>query len=181
MNKKVIFHSYFLISAFKINHIDVFVIGNARHSISISSISNAYSLNLSVHLSSTVRCTQPPDTGHCRNSVTKWYYRPGKQDCFRFNYGGCAGNDNRFESKDLCMTTCRGVTGMLLLGKKKKISILYYQWIRCLRIRLNGINVCSVFLFLLWNSMLCSKISKKCYVFLHFRWGHLYNARADWS
>lgn len=83
--------------------------------ITLASISTAFSLNLSVHLSSTVLCTQPPDTGSCRDSLTKWYYRPGKQDCFRFNYGGCPGNENRFDSKESCLTACHGVTGRLLL------------------------------------------------------------------
>ncbi|XP_067336118.1 kunitz-type protease inhibitor 1a isoform X1 [Channa argus] len=57
-----------------------------------------------------VRCTQTPDTGTCRDSFTKWYYSPRKQDCFRFNYGGCQGNENRFDSKESCMIFCRGVT-----------------------------------------------------------------------
>ncbi|KAM6912153.1 kunitz-type protease inhibitor 1a [Xenentodon cancila] len=57
-----------------------------------------------------VRCTEPPDTGNCRESNTKWYYDPFQEDCLRFNYGGCAGNENRFESKDSCKRFCFGVT-----------------------------------------------------------------------
>lgn len=57
-----------------------------------------------------VRCTELPDTGSCRHSFTKWYYNPVKEDCFRFNYGGCQGNENRFDTKDACMKVCRGVT-----------------------------------------------------------------------
>lgn len=57
------------------------------------------------------RCTEPPLTGGCRHSNTKWYYNPVIQDCARFNFGGCGGNDNRFDSKENCMTMCRGVTG----------------------------------------------------------------------
>lgn len=63
----------------------------------------------------TVRCTQPPDTGTCRDSQTKWYYRPRIQECFRFNYGGCSGNDNRFDTQESCMRVCHGVTGGLFL------------------------------------------------------------------
>lgn len=62
-----------------------------------------------------VRCTEPPDTGSCRDSLTKWYYNPIQQDCFRFNFGGCQGNENRFETKDSCMKVCRGITGGKLL------------------------------------------------------------------
>ena len=62
-----------------------------------------------------VRCTEIPDTGSCRDSLTKWYYNPVKQECSRFNYGGCQGNENRFESQEACMKFCRGVTGSLLV------------------------------------------------------------------
>lgn len=58
-----------------------------------------------------VHCTEPPDTGSCRDSITKWYYNPLHQECFRFNYGGCQGNENRFDLKDSCLNYCRGVTG----------------------------------------------------------------------
>lgn len=58
-----------------------------------------------------VRCTELPDTGSCRDSLTKWYYNPVKQECSRFNYGGCQGNENRFDSQESCMKYCRGVTG----------------------------------------------------------------------
>ncbi|XP_028995637.1 kunitz-type protease inhibitor 1a [Betta splendens] len=57
------------------------------------------------------RCTQPPDTGGCRESFTKWYYSPGRKACLRFNFGGCQGNNNRFDSEDACQSTCHGVTG----------------------------------------------------------------------
>nr|AJP06037.1 Kunitz-type protease inhibitor [Oplegnathus fasciatus] len=57
-----------------------------------------------------VRCTEHPRTGGCRDSLTKWYYNPLHKDCFRFNYGGCQGNENRFDSKEACQKVCHGVT-----------------------------------------------------------------------
>ncbi|MCJ8737033.1 hypothetical protein PDJAM_G00019220 [Pangasius djambal] len=56
------------------------------------------------------RCTQPPVTGPCRDSNTKWYYNPYDQKCSRFNYGGCQGNDNQFDSEQDCMNLCSKVT-----------------------------------------------------------------------
>ncbi|KAI3367842.1 hypothetical protein L3Q82_026664 [Scortum barcoo] len=57
-----------------------------------------------------VRCTEPPLTGGCRDSHTKWYYNPLQRTCLRFNYGGCQGNENRFDSKETCERVCHGVT-----------------------------------------------------------------------
>lgn len=57
-------------------------------------------------------CTDPPVTGPCRASFTRWYYDPLNKKCHHFTYGGCDGNDNNFETTDNCMNNCSGVTGM---------------------------------------------------------------------
>ncbi|CAN9502250.1 unnamed protein product [Ophioblennius macclurei] len=69
-----------------------------------------------------VRCTEVPDTGNCRDSLTKWYYNPVQQDCLRFNYGGCLGNENRFESKASCLRVCRGVTEKDVFARREEFE-----------------------------------------------------------
>ncbi|XP_058255372.1 kunitz-type protease inhibitor 1a [Hemibagrus wyckioides] len=55
-------------------------------------------------------CTQPPLTGPCRDSNTMWYYNPYERKCRRFNYGGCDGNKNKFDTEEKCMTLCSKIT-----------------------------------------------------------------------
>ncbi|XP_028855867.1 kunitz-type protease inhibitor 1a [Denticeps clupeoides] len=57
-----------------------------------------------------IHCTQPPITGPCRQGETKWYYDPYEQKCSPFYYGGCDGNENRFNAENECKDTCSGVT-----------------------------------------------------------------------
>uniref|UniRef100_UPI0037E7066D kunitz-type protease inhibitor 1-like isoform X2 n=1 Tax=Semicossyphus pulcher TaxID=241346 RepID=UPI0037E7066D len=56
------------------------------------------------------RCSEPPLTGPCRASHTRWYYDPLDRKCSRFTYGGCDGNENNFEEENKCSDTCSGVT-----------------------------------------------------------------------
>ncbi|XP_054894045.1 kunitz-type protease inhibitor 1a [Poeciliopsis prolifica] len=65
-------------------------------------------------------CTEEPETGTCRESYTKWYYDPRTQSCSLFNYGGCEGNENRFESEEQCLAECQGVTENDIFDKGSK-------------------------------------------------------------
>ncbi|XP_020371056.1 kunitz-type protease inhibitor 1 isoform X1 [Rhincodon typus] len=57
------------------------------------------------------RCVYPPITGRCRADFSRFYYNPYTSSCERFTYGGCDGNENRFETVEECVAACRGVTG----------------------------------------------------------------------
>uniref|UniRef100_A0A8P4KRE3 Kunitz-type protease inhibitor 1 n=1 Tax=Dicentrarchus labrax TaxID=13489 RepID=A0A8P4KRE3_DICLA len=56
------------------------------------------------------RCSEPPHTGPCRASFTRWYYDPLNRKCHRFTYGGCDANGNNFDEENKCRDTCQGVT-----------------------------------------------------------------------
>ncbi|XP_060772167.1 kunitz-type protease inhibitor 1-like isoform X2 [Neoarius graeffei] len=69
-------------------------------------------------------CVVPPATGPCRASMPHWFYDPLKQSCFSFTYGGCSGNKNRFQKKEVCMKSCSGVTesDVLALGPYERFN-----------------------------------------------------------
>ncbi len=52
-------------------------------------------------------CRMPMDPGPCRSVMQRWYYDSNDGYCKRFNYGGCHGNGNRFESELKCRTHCQ--------------------------------------------------------------------------
>lgn len=59
-----------------------------------------------VFSASSEACTLPKVGGPCKGSYQNWYYEPETDSCHTFNYSGCLGNNNRFDSKKLCESTC---------------------------------------------------------------------------
>ncbi|NXY28133.1 COSA1 protein, partial [Pomatorhinus ruficollis] len=52
------------------------------------------------------RCLEPMKPGDCWNYVVKWFYDKNGNSCGQFWYGGCSGNNNRFETEKECRETC---------------------------------------------------------------------------
>ena len=52
-------------------------------------------------------CLQPKDIGRCRAMRPKWYFDESRKTCKLFHWGGCGGNQNKFETKQECERTCR--------------------------------------------------------------------------
>lgn len=53
-------------------------------------------------------CLLPTATGSCRASIPQWGYDIKQKQCVEFVWGGCGGNQNRFDSVQSCLSTCLG-------------------------------------------------------------------------
>lgn len=51
-------------------------------------------------------CGLKKDYGPCRGFFPRWYFDAEKSKCVKFIYGGCYGNENRFEAASSCATFC---------------------------------------------------------------------------
>ena len=54
-------------------------------------------------------CILPRVVGPCSGSFRQWYYDAGTDSCYEFDYGGCQGNPNRFNSAHECQSRCARV------------------------------------------------------------------------
>lgn len=52
------------------------------------------------------RCWPSADTGTCKASLEKFFYNTDKDECQQFVYGGCRGNENRFDTLIDCTVNC---------------------------------------------------------------------------
>ena len=53
-------------------------------------------------------CQLPPEQGPCEAAINSWFYNPSSGRCEQFQFGGCDGNLNNFESRRECETACGG-------------------------------------------------------------------------
>ncbi|CAJ1061343.1 collagen alpha-6(VI) chain [Xyrichtys novacula] len=52
-------------------------------------------------------CLLSMDSGDCRNYTLKWYFVSKRGQCAPFWYGGCGGNENRFDRQEECESFCK--------------------------------------------------------------------------
>lgn len=58
-------------------------------------------------MKSTEKCKLPKEVGPCRGSKQHYFYNTESKACEYFLYGGCQGNDNRFNSLEECNNECK--------------------------------------------------------------------------
>ncbi|XP_064486147.1 kunitz-type U19-barytoxin-Tl1a-like [Ornithodoros turicata] len=51
-------------------------------------------------------CTLPSTEGVCRAGYDRWYFNETLSECKKFDYGGCGGNSNGFNTKKECRDFC---------------------------------------------------------------------------
>ncbi|XP_063908174.1 uncharacterized protein LOC135126227 isoform X2 [Zophobas morio] len=52
------------------------------------------------------RCKLPKVSGPCEKNHSQWFYEAEGKHCAQFIYGGCLGNNNRFETREECLALC---------------------------------------------------------------------------
>ena len=65
-------------------------------------------------------CDLPPETGKCRAYLPRYHHNATSGQCEQFIYGGCGGNQNRFNTQHECETACKGKWLWILLCVTKK-------------------------------------------------------------
>ena len=51
-------------------------------------------------------CRLPQDPGPCEAAIRRYFYNSQTKKCELFIYGGCAGNENNFETQAECESRC---------------------------------------------------------------------------
>ena len=54
-------------------------------------------------------CELPKEAGICGAKNRRFYFDAASGQCKEFNYGGCEGNGNNFETEYECRMACTGI------------------------------------------------------------------------
>jgi hypothetical protein len=72
-------------------------------------------------------CELPPETGPCDAAIRRYFHNATSQQCERFTYGGCGGNENNFKTLRECEDECEKEGEALILKRVRQLtSVLYF-------------------------------------------------------
>ncbi|CAH1399411.1 unnamed protein product [Nezara viridula] len=71
-------------------------------------------------------CTLPRVVGPCDSTIRQWHYDQATQSCQAFDYGGCQGNGNRFDSEEECRSRCVKATDVAPVTQHPYENICYF-------------------------------------------------------
>ncbi|XP_074857397.1 tissue factor pathway inhibitor isoform X2 [Carettochelys insculpta] len=60
-------------------------------------------------------CYLEQDPGICRGYISRYFYNKESQQCEKFKYGGCLGNQNNFKALEECQMVCEVKSNSLQL------------------------------------------------------------------
>ncbi|CAD7079096.1 unnamed protein product [Hermetia illucens] len=52
-------------------------------------------------------CSQPAQAGRCFAYMERYHYKSDINECMKFIYGGCGGNNNNFMTREACEVACK--------------------------------------------------------------------------
>ena len=85
-------------------------------------------------------CHREIDKGSCSSPIQMWAFDMKKGRCVPFTYGGCAGNLNRFFSRDQCQQTCGTLTTTTEKSESTSMRYVIKTKSACLRPRVRQIS-----------------------------------------
>ena len=69
-------------------------------------INNIYVVIIAAHKTMPGLCKEKLKIGRCKALMPRFFYNVKSGRCEKFNYGGCGGNRNRFDTLKMCQSTC---------------------------------------------------------------------------
>ncbi|EMP26258.1 Tissue factor pathway inhibitor [Chelonia mydas] len=64
------------------------------------------------------------DPGICRGYFSRYFYNKESQQCEKFKYGGCLGNQNNFKALEECQIACQDNSNSLQLDQRDEHPIM---------------------------------------------------------
>ena len=77
------------------------------------------------------------DVGKCSGNFTRFYYDIDMKKCRPFDYGGCRGNKNRFDTLEECEKSCTAA----MLSQGQLLLPYFIAFLLCMLYLLQGVYV----------------------------------------